>query len=243
MGKAYRIWTRGDWRLVRDHDYWQDIYIPRREEMLDAFVHWKEIYAPRADRLLDLGGGTGAVSLRICRSKPGIEPVILDLSRPLLETARQRFAMNGLPVQLRRVDLDDTGWARSLAGDYPLIVSNLALHHLLDPGKARIFGEIHRLLSPGGVFLYGDLIRFEDPRAEDAAFMAWTRDLRINHICRGLVVQDLETMKRRTVEACNEQGDLPATIGFIVDTLARAGFNHAFLVWFYVKFAVFVALR
>jgi demethylmenaquinone methyltransferase/2-methoxy-6-polyprenyl-1,4-benzoquinol methylase len=88
--------------------------------------------------VLDVAGGTGRAS----RAVAGPTPVVVDVSRPML----QRAAARGLPaVQADAGRLP----VRDGAVDAVLVVD--ALHHLPDPSAA--VREAHRVLGEGGVLV------------------------------------------------------------------------------------------
>lgn len=68
------------------------------EDFLLDFLHGQstllgEWMAPRADlagvtRIMDLGGGSGAISIELCRAHPGLRAVVVDLPPVVEQTAR-----------------------------------------------------------------------------------------------------------------------------------------------------------
>jgi tRNA (cmo5U34)-methyltransferase len=48
-------------------------------------------------------------------------------------------------------------------GDFDLVVSALAVHHLDGAGKADLFARVAARLRPGGRFVLGDVVVPEDP--------------------------------------------------------------------------------
>ena len=51
------------------------------------------------------------------------------------------------------------------AGDFDLVVSALAIHHLEGPEKAELFRRLRAVVAPGGRFVLGDVIVPEDASA------------------------------------------------------------------------------
>ena len=100
-----------------------------------------------AGRILDLGTGDGRLLALLRAERPESMGVAVDVSEPMLERARQRFA--GAPVEFIRHDL-----AEPLPdlGPFDSVVSSFAIHHLEDERKRSIYAEIFELLEPGGVF-------------------------------------------------------------------------------------------
>lgn len=134
--------------------------IPHRriaEEMLLAAL------PERVDRCIDLGTGDGRLLALVRSRHPDAEALGLDSSPPMLERARERFD-GASGVELREHDLrEPLGESQSAAA----VVSGLAIHHLEDPRKRELFGEVHSLLAPGGVFANLDLVRPASPRLHE----------------------------------------------------------------------------
>lgn len=228
---------------VINYDFWHDIWMPRRHEVYDVMAWLKSTYRPDADRILDLGAGTGAVALRFLRDDPKMKVTLLDGSRPQLATARKRYRESKRKARFVYRDLNSKDWYRSLGDNWPLIASNAAIHHLPDTGKRRVFRDVRRLLAPGGLFLYGDIIKFDDSGREDHAFTMWNDDIRDKFVERKLELRrSRDMMKQNLMEAAVKDGDLPFTIDSVLESLDRAGFAQSSLVWFYLKYAVFVAV-
>ena len=163
--------------------------IPHRRIAEDLLL---EALPERVDSLLDLGSGDGRLLHLVRERHPQARGVGIDSSEPMLARAADRLGAEPL-VELRRHDL-----ASPLAEPAPFdaVVSGLAIHHLEDERKRRLFAEVHDLLSPGGVFANLDLVRSATPRlharfrheigrAEDdpsdrladlSAQMSWLRD-------------------------------------------------------------------
>jgi SAM-dependent methyltransferase len=122
--------------------------------------------APRS--VLDLGCGDGRLAALVLAERPGIERVVaVDRSAPMLAHARDRFADDGR-VEVRAWDLGDPITA---LGSFDVIVSGFAIHHLEDPRKQALFGEIAVQLGPGGVFLNLEVVASATPRRH-AEFLA-----------------------------------------------------------------------
>jgi tRNA (cmo5U34)-methyltransferase len=107
-----------------------------------------ELLPERVARVLDLGCGDGRLLALVLEARPGAGGVAVDFSPPMLERARERFAgVSG--VELREHDL-----AAPLPdlGEFDLVVSSLAIHHLEDARKRELYGEVFALLRAGGRF-------------------------------------------------------------------------------------------
>jgi tRNA (cmo5U34)-methyltransferase len=119
-------------------------------------------------RLLDLGCGDGRLAALALDARPSLDHVIaLDRSAPMLDSAWERF--DGDPrVTVRAWDMAD-----SIAsfGDFDVIVSGLAIHHLEDERKQSLLTEIAQGLLPGGLYANLEVVTSATPELH-AEFLA-----------------------------------------------------------------------
>jgi tRNA (cmo5U34)-methyltransferase len=177
-------------------------------------------------RVLDLGAGTGMLAARVLDARPDAEVVLLDGSEAMLEQARRALGDRGGHVLS---DLD----APLPDGPWDAVVSALAIHHLDDPAKHRLFGRVHDALATGGVFVNAEQVAGATPLFE-AAFETWHE-----RESRALGATDAEwaaSLERRAHDRC-------ATVEDQLAWLREAGFADADCLFRQRRFAVLVARR
>jgi len=127
-------------------------YLQKRDSIphrTDGYTAMLEVVPERVERVLDLGTGDGNVLALVLAACPGAEGVGLDFQPEMLDRARARFAGTGA-VEIRRHDLDEPLPAD--LGEFDLVVSGFAIHHLVPDRQRALYGEIFGVLRPGGVF-------------------------------------------------------------------------------------------
>jgi tRNA (cmo5U34)-methyltransferase len=131
-----------------------------------------EVVPPRPERVLDLGCGDGRLAALVLEARPTVtEVVAVDLSPPMLERARDRFA--GDPrVDVREWDLNDP---LGPLGDFDVAVSGFAIHHLEDRRKQELFAEVARQTRPGGAFANLEVVLSATPELHGAFLAALGR--------------------------------------------------------------------
>jgi tRNA (cmo5U34)-methyltransferase len=110
-----------------------------------------------ARSILDLGVGAAETAKRVLKIHPDSRLVGIDSSAQMLGGAAQILPKER--VTLQQQDLN------APLPDQPvdLVISALAIHHLEDDGKARLFRDIAHLLGSHGRFVMGDVVIPEDP--------------------------------------------------------------------------------
>ena len=128
--------------------------VPRYSEMLHTmFSYFPEDFMPK--RILDLGCGTGNLTDEILKKFPEAEIDALDLSENILSESRKRFAHT---PNIRYIHADFRG-LHLPPGSYDLVMSSIAIHHIEDPDKIKLYKEVCQALSGNGLFIFADQTR------------------------------------------------------------------------------------
>jgi tRNA (cmo5U34)-methyltransferase len=121
---------------------------PHREEIIGALL---EQIPSNVSRVLDLGTGDGRLLALVKQKSPEAVGVALDFSDPMLERVKKRFESDGSVEVVKHdlaVPLPEGRWE-----SFDLVISGLAIHHLVHERKKELYREIFGLLKSGGVFL------------------------------------------------------------------------------------------
>jgi ubiquinone/menaquinone biosynthesis C-methylase UbiE len=122
------------------------------EKVLDRLI---EVASPQpADACVDLGAGTGFVTTALA---PLVSSVLaVDISSAMAESLAERAAKSGLGnVATEVADLKELQ-LRPASAD--LLVTNYALHHLVDADKRALVARAVTWLRPGGRFVIADMM-------------------------------------------------------------------------------------
>ncbi|MEO8801015.1 MAG: methyltransferase domain-containing protein [Polyangiaceae bacterium] len=114
------------------------------------------------ERVLDVGTGTALIPIELCKRRPALSVVALDLAEHMLNRARENVARAGLHGRIV-LELRDAKESALPPGSFDAVVSNSIVHHIPSPGGA--VAEMWRLVAPGGTLFIRDLFR---PETEEA---------------------------------------------------------------------------
>ena len=163
-----------------------------------------------AIRVLDLGAGTGLLSALIAETFPHAHLTLVDISEGMLDQARQRFLDDAARFHFRALDLAEG----PLWGQYEAVVSALAIHHVNDEGKQRLFQGVYDVLCDGGVFINADQVLGMTPGIDEEYKAVWLRQVRERGVGEGDLAKALERMKEDEMSTLSLQMEFLEDIGF-----------------------------
>ena len=120
---------------------------------------------------VDLGAGTGAAARVVLDRYPAARAILADFSPQMMAEGERQLAPYAGRYRYVEFDLAQGGWPADIPARVPAMVSSLSVHHLPDPRKQQLFGEILTHLAPGGWYLNYDPVAAGDPAVE----AAWQR--------------------------------------------------------------------
>jgi ubiquinone/menaquinone biosynthesis C-methylase UbiE len=109
----------------------------------------------KIEKILDLGCGDGILTASILQQYPYASGVLLDISEPMLQAAKEKLASYNDKLEFLLLDYGDKRWIEKVKTKAPfsVIVSGFSIHHQSDGRKKELYSEMFELLEPGGLFL------------------------------------------------------------------------------------------
>lgn len=160
----------------------------------------REVLPRRPETVLDLGCGDGRLAALVLEARPTVRRVLaVDRSPAMLGRARERFTSEPR-VTVRQWDLADPIVP---LGNFDVVVSGFAIHHLESPRKRDLFSEVARQLRPDGLFANLEVVASATPELH-AEFLAAIGRIADDPEDR---LVDVETQARWMSEAGFEQVD------------------------------------
>ena len=187
---------------------------------------------PQACELLDVGCGAGNYALKLLQTLPGMNVMLLDLSRPMIERAAERVRaatkanIRAWQGDIRKVEISP--------GSMDVITASAVSHHLRGDAEWRgVFEKLYRALRPGGSLWIADLVVHESPAVQE---IMWR--------CYGEYLANAKGPDYRDqVFAYIEMEDTPRTLSFQTDLLHAVGFKSFEILHKNVCTATFGAIK
>ena len=189
---------------------------------------------PQLESLLDIGCGAGNYPIKVLQKLPDVKDITLvDLSRPMLDRARQRIEaisegqVHTVKGDFRTADLEEN--------KYDVIIATAVLHHLREDEDWQLaFKKLYDLLSVGGSIWIFDLVHQSDMQLQ-------------NYIYTDLYGAYLSSLKdeayRDHVFDYIDKEDSPRSLMYQLKLLEKVGFKNVDILHKHFCFASFVAFK
>jgi trans-aconitate 2-methyltransferase len=211
--------------------------LPRYDEMLDAVTRCLPI---TTNRILELGCGTGELSLKVLSRCPSAEVVAVDYSPRMLQFAQQKIQVAGYTDRWTGIETDFGDWANNssaveIGTGFDACVSSLAIHHLQDEMKLKLFQRIRESLTSKGWFWNADPILAESPVLAEV-YQSVREDWAAQ---QGTTLAKIRSRLGTSSTQGHSSQDQLATLSGHLQMLTKAGFHVVAVPWKYYGLAVF----
>jgi tRNA (cmo5U34)-methyltransferase len=209
-------------------------YESQRRQMICCFDDFYGVplkaldYRGDSPRVLDLGCGSGLFTAILLTKYSQARVTLVDIADGMLKVAKKRFAEH---QDFEYVNTDFT--SLNLSGPFDIIISGIAIHHILGPEKKKLYEKCFRMLAPEGVFINSDQIKGETEATNNLNMRLWKASIESSGLPRAEIDAAYERMKF----------DQPSTISEQLAWLNEIGFTDVDCIYKYLPLAVFYAKK
>ncbi|MDZ8138507.1 MAG: class I SAM-dependent methyltransferase [Nostoc sp. DedQUE04] len=211
--------------------------LPRYDEMLEVITR---CLTSTSRRILELGCGTGELSLKILNRFPDSQVIALDYSPRMLQFAQDKITAAGYQQRWTGIQADFGDWADNpenldIGNEFDACVSSLAIHHLQDEMKLKLFERIAASLTQDGCFWNADPTLPESPALAEvykAAREEWA-------VKQGINLTEIRAKRATSSSQGYSSQDQLASLDAHLQMLSKAGFKAVAVPWKYYGLAVF----
>ncbi|ARV58621.1 SAM-dependent methyltransferase [Nostocales cyanobacterium HT-58-2] len=210
--------------------------LPRYDEMLSVITH---CLPSTSRRILELGCGTGELSMRLLKCCPEAQVVAIDYSPRMLEFALSKITAAGYEQRWTCLEADFGDWANDpkelgFHQKFDACVSSLAIHHLKDEMKLKLFQRISDSLCEGGCFWNADPILPESPNLAEV-YKSVREEWAVQ---QGTTLAEIRAKIGATSTYGHSSQDQLATLDSHLQMLTKVGFETVAVPWKYYGLAV-----
>lgn len=203
--------------------------VPRYPELIYNMFHYIPAnFQPK--RILDLGCGTGNLTDPMFKAFPEAEIDALDISEEILNESRKRFSHT---PNIRYIQADFKN-LHLAPGSYDLVMSSIAIHHIEDPDKIKLYAEVFQALSPGGIFIFADQTRGITDEIYQKNISSWQEEA----FKLGSTQENWDMWMDH-----QDAHDFHTPVPWHLQQLEKAGFTETDLLWKYLLWAVIWAKK
>jgi trans-aconitate 2-methyltransferase len=176
----------------------------------------------------------------VLQHHPEAHIVALDYSPRMLQFAQAKIAAAGYAQRWTGIEADFGDWANhpeklNIGSEFDACISSLAIHHLHDEMKLKLFQQVAASLKQNGCFWNADPILAESPALADiyqAAREEWARQ-------QGTDLAEIRAKVGNSPQQGHSNQDQLATLEAHLQMLTQAGFKTVAVPWKYYGLAVF----
>ncbi len=213
-------------QIVKEYDDLIKKHIPFYGDIFWTVFHYlPNNFSPK--NILELGCGTGYLTKLLHEEYKDAKITAVDAAGEMLKTTEFRLKDVNLTLiesTFEKLNLKENS--------YDLIISSLAIHHLVDSDKQKLFKEIHRWLKPGGLFVLADVVRAVSNKIYEEDWNLFKQD----NLKNGMSPENLEKMIEHS-RTCDHYSTVPD----LLDWMRQTGFKNSDVLWRCSLWAVFQA--
>lgn len=192
------------------------------------------------DSFLDLGCGTGFYTEVFLNYFPDINGILLDGSGKMLAIAKEKFKGKS-NISFIESLFEDIKWKE--ISNVDIVFSSLAIHHLEDSVKCKLFRNIHKKLNKNGVFIYFDLFRPQDLVSDKIIEYFSCYDIKKRIESRTNKEIDINKIIENDRRIKKEEGDKEATLPSTLLKMEEIGFHHVTQIFQDNRYAGIIAYK
>ena len=200
--------------------------IPYYNEMLEALISSIQLNTSDTFSLLDLGCGPGTITKLVLKKYPKAKVTCVDIASNMIELAEKTL---GEYKDIEFINKDF--YNLKLSKKYDVVLSSLALHHLLNnDDKKAFYNKIYGWLNNKGSFFNADNVIASGKRLDDTYMEKW-----IEYMNRNVSMEEINS--KWLVKYADE--DKPAILFNQLLWLKDIGFKEVDVIWKYYNFSVY----
>lgn len=212
--------------IAKDYDKQRQLFIPCFDDFYGMAIEGLTL-TMEEPTILDIGAGTGLLTEMVLQKYPSAHVELIDISSEMLQVAENRLKVYPNVIIINS-DINDI----PLKGNrYDAIVSSLAIHHLTDNDKIKLYHKIFHGLKNNGIFIHAEQVLALNEQLQRVYHNAWLEKITHSGLSEDAIRQGLERVKL----------DKRTPLETQLNWLKEIGFSNVDCLYKYYDFAVMKA--
>jgi tRNA (cmo5U34)-methyltransferase len=223
------------------HEYLEDsdIFIPQRKQVLQLIKLIFSFYIDAKIQnpyVIDLGCGDGAITKALIEVNNNLRSTLIDGSEHMLESARNNIPNTNIK-EVIHISFQDLYSSSVIKDEADFMISSLAIHHLNEIEKGRLYKYIYAKLKHGGIFINYDPVLSPSEELEKLNLKIW-KEWILNLEAKIHPRRD-KSLDYIPLQYKNNKDNVPSTLDSQLELLKNAGFLDVNLFYKYGLFCLF----
>lgn len=212
--------------IAKNYDKQRRCFIPCFDDFYGIAVESLTL-SEDEPKILDIGAGTGLFSEMVLQKYPLAHIELIDISSEMLEVAKVRLK----PYPNTTIINTDINNMAIQAGKYDAVISSLAIHHLTDTDKKKLYQQVYHGLKDNGLFIHAEQVLASNKHLEEIYHNTWLEKITHSELSTQDIQQGLERVKL----------DIRTPLDIQLAWLNEIGFRNVDCLYKYYDFVVMKA--
>lgn len=205
-----------------NYDNLINIWIPFYDELILNSLR----YIPKnTSSILELGCGSGNLTFELKKKCNNVS--VVELSEKMLEICKKKVnGIKGYKNDMTKIKFENNS--------FDVIISTLAIHHLLDVEKQKLFNKIKKWLKPGGMFIITDSMNSDNDFLDNISIEYYKKLIKEN----GCTQQQFEYLENHRLNY-----DHITTKKNHLSWLSKCNYNSVNCIWTNILFSTIICIK
>ncbi len=204
--------------------------IPFYKQMQELTINFALNYLKEADTVYDLGCSTASTLIELGKqSNVDLNLVGIDNSSAMLSRASKKCKAFGIDIKLKNEDLLDTSY-----DDAKLVISNYTLQFIRPLQREKLIKKIHDSLKDDGIFIFSEKVISSNKVLNKQCIDTYYDFKKKQGYSEFEISQKREALENVLIPYTDDENKK-----MILD----AGFSHCEVLFKWVNFATFIAIK
>jgi tRNA (cmo5U34)-methyltransferase len=204
--------------------------VPYYKQMQELTIDFALFYLEKNDRVYDLGCSTASTLIELSKHcKVPLELIGIDNSQAMIDKAQHKCKAFGVDIEFINSDIHTVGLKPS-----KLIIANYTLQFIRPLLREKLINKIYEALNEGGVFIFSEKIISSHKVLNKQCIDTYYTFKKAQGYSEFEIAQKREALENVLIPYTQDEN---------IKMIKDAGFSHCEVLFKWVNFATFIAIK